>query len=172
VIANETYVEVRKHGSPERFAATVLQTANDCDLAMLTVEDESFWDPNPEDVAQGAGAPLALSFGELPELRSKVVRVLSARACLWRGLTERNHAPSKTSQVAVYGYPTGGDTLCITSGVVSRAEMQQYAHQGGGRLLALQIDAAINPVTVRAWKALHATSTCHTARAPRNSERN
>ena len=34
--------------------------------------------------------------------------------------------------------------MSVTSGVVSRVEMQQYS-QGGNSLLALQIDAAINP---------------------------
>ena len=52
--------------------------------------------------------------------------------------------PSLQDRVLVAGYPTGGDTISITSGVVSRAEVQRYAH-GGTNLLALQIDASINP---------------------------
>lgn len=46
--------------------------------------------------------------------------------------------------VTVLGYPTGGDTISVTSGIVSRVELQQYAH-GAFTLLAVQIDAAINP---------------------------
>lgn len=37
-----------------------------------------------------------------------------------------------------------GDTISITSGVVSRVEVQRYFH-GGGTQLAVQIDAPINP---------------------------
>jgi hypothetical protein len=47
-------------------------------------------------------------------------------------------------KVAVYGFPEGGDELCITEGVVSRVEYRSYAHSGAP-LLACQIDAAINP---------------------------
>lgn len=62
------------------------------------------------------------------------------------------------------GYPTGGDTISVTRGVVSRIEPQRYAHgiilvlrpkmseflmrdffAASGHLLAVQIDAAINP---------------------------
>jgi len=46
-------------------------------------------------------------------------------------------------KVAVYGFPEGGDELCITEGVVSRVEYQHYAHSAA-YLLACQIDAAIN----------------------------
>jgi S1-C subfamily serine protease len=46
-------------------------------------------------------------------------------------------------KVAVYGFPEGGDELCITEGVVSRVEYQHYAHSEA-YLLACQIDAAIN----------------------------
>jgi S1-C subfamily serine protease len=47
-------------------------------------------------------------------------------------------------QVLVVGYPTGGDNTSITSGVVSRVEVTQYVH-AASHLMAIQIDAAINP---------------------------
>ncbi|MBN1383708.1 MAG: trypsin-like peptidase domain-containing protein [Elusimicrobia bacterium] len=46
-------------------------------------------------------------------------------------------------KVAVYGFPTGGDELCITEGVVSRVEHHRYSHSSA-YLLTCQIDAAIN----------------------------
>ncbi len=58
-----------------------------------------------------------IKIGELPEVRDKVV---------------------------VYGFPTGGDEMSITEGVVSRIEQRNYAHSSAN-LLACQIDAAINP---------------------------
>ena len=52
-------------------------------------------------------------------------------------------------------YPTGGNTICATKGVLSRVDAQHYAHAASkgfssgiagapGKLLILQIDAAIN----------------------------
>jgi len=46
--------------------------------------------------------------------------------------------------VVVFGFPQGGDALSTTTGVVSRIEHQVYAHSMLS-LLAVQIDAAINP---------------------------
>lgn len=52
--------------------------------------------------------------------------------------------PEVRDKVAVYGFPTGGDEMSITEGVVSRIEQRNYAHSSAN-LLACQIDAAINP---------------------------
>ena len=51
--------------------------------------------------------------------------------------------PSLQDAVLVVGYPIGGETLSVTSGVVSRIEVTSYAH-GATELLGVQIDAAIN----------------------------
>ena len=52
--------------------------------------------------------------------------------------------PSRNTKVAVYGFPMGGNELCITAGIVSRIEVRPYTHSQR-HLLALQTDAAINP---------------------------
>jgi S1-C subfamily serine protease len=52
--------------------------------------------------------------------------------------------PPRNADVVVYGFPVGGNELCITAGVVSRIEMRTYTHSQRD-LLALQTDAAINP---------------------------
>jgi len=104
-VAYHTSVRVRKHGSAQKFVAKVLAVGHPCDLAILTVEDESFWcDLEP------------LVFGGIPNLQEAVTTV---------------------------GYPTGGDNICVTKGVVSRVEETYYSH-GCARLLAIQVDAAIN----------------------------
>ncbi len=59
-----------------------------------------------------------LEFGALPEVRSSVVTI---------------------------GYPAGGDQVSYTRGVVSRIEMQNYAHIANRAFLTVQTDAAINP---------------------------
>jgi len=51
--------------------------------------------------------------------------------------------PRLQDNVAVVGYPVGGDTMSVTSGVVSRIEVTSYVH-GNAELLAIQVDAAIN----------------------------
>jgi S1-C subfamily serine protease len=52
--------------------------------------------------------------------------------------------PPRHAKVSVYGFPVGGNELCITAGVVSRIEVRTYTHSQRN-LLALQTDAAINP---------------------------
>ncbi|CDJ46723.1 hypothetical protein EBH_0029460 [Eimeria brunetti] len=105
-VAWNNRLHLRKHGSPIKFPARVLAVAHECDLAVLTVDNDEFWEDT-----QG------LLFGEIPALQDGVI---------------------------VLGYPRGGDNLCITSGVVSRVDVNTYAHSNTA-LLCVQIDAAINP---------------------------
>ncbi|MEN9865312.1 MAG: hypothetical protein RL748_902 [Pseudomonadota bacterium] len=51
--------------------------------------------------------------------------------------------PDIKDAVFVYGYPTGGNSLSTTKGIVSRIEFVNYNHSTSG--LRIQIDAAINP---------------------------
>ena len=100
-------IMVRRFQDPRPYVAKVRFVAHDCDLALLEVEDDHFFDGLE-----------ALSFGELPKVRSAVV------TC---------------------GYPAGGEQISYTRGVVSRIEVQAYAHPGNRSFLAVQTDAAINP---------------------------
>ena len=52
--------------------------------------------------------------------------------------------PAVRDEVAALGFPAGGDTLSVTSGVVTRVEHVTYV-QSWERLLAIQMDAAIAP---------------------------
>lgn len=63
----------------------------------------------------------------------------------WQGLEplEFEHVPELQDTVVVAGYPTGGDNISVTKGVVSRVDLRDYGH--GAYLLTIQIDAAINP---------------------------
>eukprot|EP00931_Biecheleriopsis_adriatica_P006254 TRINITY_DN107683_c0_g1_i1.p1 TRINITY_DN107683_c0_g1~~TRINITY_DN107683_c0_g1_i1.p1 ORF type:complete len:539 (-),score=111.66 TRINITY_DN107683_c0_g1_i1:142-1758(-) len=64
----------------------------------------------------------------------------------WKGLTPLEicgDLPSLQDAVSVVGYPTGGENLSVTQGVVSRIDLVEYA-QSSTVLLAVQIDAAIN----------------------------
>ncbi|MGZ5003592.1 MAG: S1C family serine protease, partial [Chthoniobacterales bacterium] len=51
--------------------------------------------------------------------------------------------PEIKDAVMVYGYPTGGTSLSITKGIVSRIEFTPYNFPVSG--LRIQLDAAINP---------------------------
>ena len=51
--------------------------------------------------------------------------------------------PELKSRVSVYGYPTGGDDLSITDGIVSRIEFTGYNYGAAG--VRIQVDAALNP---------------------------
>mmetsp|Transcript_7857 Transcript_7857/g.12575 ORF Transcript_7857/g.12575 Transcript_7857/m.12575 type:complete len:241 (-) Transcript_7857:2063-2785(-) len=50
--------------------------------------------------------------------------------------------PNLQDAVIVVGYPTGGDNISVTGGVVSRVEIQTYSH-ASSTLLAIQIDAGL-----------------------------
>lgn len=105
VVAYQKSVRVRKHGDAKKYNAHIIHVAHECDVAMVGVDDEKFWeglDP--------------LEFGDIPLLEEDVV---------------------------VVGFPTGGDNVSVTRGVVSRVDIQRYNHSGA-HLLAIQIDAAIN----------------------------
>ncbi|KAF3329394.1 protease Do-like 10 [Carex littledalei] len=44
VVADHTFVLVRKHGSPTKYKAEVQAIGHECDLALLSVESEEFWE--------------------------------------------------------------------------------------------------------------------------------
>ncbi|PHT83519.1 Protease Do-like 9 [Capsicum annuum] len=104
-VEHHTQVKLKKRGSDTKYLATVLSIGTECDIAMLTVNDDEFW--------EGVSP---LEFGDLPALQDAVT---------------------------VVGYPIGGYTISVTSGVVSRIEILSYVHVST-ELLGLQIDAAIN----------------------------
>ncbi len=106
VVADQTFIQVRRAGEARKYTAEVQIVGHECDLAVLTVEDKFFF----------SGVE-PIEIGDLAEVNDTV---------------------------AVFGFPKGGDKLCITGGVVSRVEHHKYTHSGA-RLLTCQIDAAINP---------------------------
>ncbi|WPJ96874.1 S1C family serine protease [Coraliomargarita algicola] len=53
--------------------------------------------------------------------------------------------PKVRTSVTTYGYPAGGQQISYTQGVISRIEVQRYAHIYNRSLLTVQTDAAINP---------------------------
>lgn len=59
-----TQVKVKKRGDDRKFLAKVLSIGVDCDIALLTVEDEEFWD-----------GVKPLDFGPLPKLQDSVAVV-------------------------------------------------------------------------------------------------
>jgi len=68
-----------------------------------------------------------------------------AADAFWNGVTPLKFGavPRLQDTVIVVGYPTGGDSICVTKGVVSRVLISNYAHSEEA-LLTVQIDAAIN----------------------------
>jgi S1-C subfamily serine protease len=62
VVGNQTFIQVRRYGEAQRYAARVLSVSHEADLAILTVDDPDFF-------ARGA----ALEFGELPAPQEEVL---------------------------------------------------------------------------------------------------
>jgi S1-C subfamily serine protease len=106
-VSNNKFVELQKENVAKRYPAKVAFIGHDCDLAVLTVDDKSFFD-NTE--------PLKLA-----------------------GL------PGINTAVQTYGFPMGGRHISVTKGIVSRIQMDIYAHTAADSHLVIQTDAAINP---------------------------
>lgn len=53
--------------------------------------------------------------------------------------------PRLRRPVSTIGYPTGGDQLSITDGIVSRVGFRRYVHSNADNHLLVQVDSAINP---------------------------
>ncbi|XP_038703018.1 protease Do-like 10, mitochondrial isoform X2 [Tripterygium wilfordii] len=64
VVADHTFVLVRKHGSPTKYKAEVQAVGHECDLAILVVESEEFWE-----------GMSFLEFGDIPFLQEAVAVV-------------------------------------------------------------------------------------------------
>jgi S1-C subfamily serine protease len=99
-------VQVQANAAGDKVSATVLAIAPGIDLAVLQLDDPSFFDSHP---------PVARA-SKLPQIKDSVL---------------------------AYGFPTGGSSLSITKGIVSRIEFASYNYPVSG--LRIQIDAAINP---------------------------
>jgi len=99
-------VQVQANAAGDKVSATVLAIAPGIDLAVLQLDDPSFFDTHP---------PVARA-SKLPQIKDAVL---------------------------AYGFPTGGSSLSITKGIVSRIEFATYNYPVSG--LRIQIDAAINP---------------------------
>jgi len=123
VAANATVVQVQKQENPKKYRGKVQCLAHDLDLAIVTVEEDEFWENITSHGSFRTATP------PHPELNSEV------KAC---------------------GFPSGGSTVCVTKGVLSRIDAHLYSHpqslsvldnsrNSPGDLLIYQIDAAINP---------------------------
>src|SRR5271170_526968 len=99
-------VQIQANAAGDKLSATVLAVAPGIDLAVLQLDDPSFFDTHP---------PVARA-SKLPQIKDPVL---------------------------AYGFPTGGSSLSITKGIVSRIEFVPYNYPVHG--LRIQIDAAINP---------------------------
>jgi S1-C subfamily serine protease len=99
-------VQVQANTAGDKVSATVVAVAPGIDLAVLKLDDDTFFASHP---------PLARA-NKLPQIKDAVL---------------------------AYGFPTGGTSLSITKGIVSRIEFVPYNFPVSG--LRIQIDAAINP---------------------------
>ena len=62
VVSNQTFIQVQSHGRPKRFPAKVVAVSHSVDLALLSVEDSTFYE-NVE----------ALELGEMPQMQQEVI---------------------------------------------------------------------------------------------------
>lgn len=92
---------MRKFQSDEKVPATILTQIVDCDVAVLAVDEDDFWNVELPD---GSKRMLPhFNFGALPKIQD---------------------------EVRVVGYPEQGTEISVTSGNVSRIQHQEYVHSG------------------------------------------
>jgi S1-C subfamily serine protease len=106
VVLYASQVQVQASAAGDKVSATVVAVAPGIDLAVLQLDDTTFFDTHP---------PVARA-SKLPHIKDAVL---------------------------AYGFPTGGNSLSITKGIVSRIEFVAYNYPVSG--LRIQVDAAINP---------------------------
>ena len=106
VVLYASQVQIQANAAGDKLPATVVAVAPGIDLAVLQLDDASFFDTHP---------PVARA-SKLPQIKDAVM---------------------------AYGFPTGGSSLSITKGIVSRIEFVAYNYPVSG--LRIQVDAAINP---------------------------
>ncbi|MDC8758604.1 S1C family serine protease [Janthinobacterium fluminis] len=106
VVGYASQVQVQANQAGDKVSASVVAISRGMDLAVLKLDDESFFN----------GRPALPRANVLPEVRDAVF---------------------------AYGYPTGGTSLSITKGIVSRIEFVPIHYPVSG--LRVQIDAAVNP---------------------------
>jgi len=106
IVLYASEVQVQANEAGDKVTATVVGVSPEMDLAVLKLDDESFFESHP------------------PLSRAKKL-------------------PNITDAVMVYGFPTGGTSMSITKGIVSRIEFAKYNYTASG--LRVQVDAAINP---------------------------
>jgi S1-C subfamily serine protease len=106
VVLYASQVQIQANAAGDKLPATVVAVAPGIDLAVLQLDDPTFFDTHP---------PVSRA-SKLPQIKDAVM---------------------------AYGFPTGGSSLSITKGIVSRIEFVPYNYPVSG--LRIQVDAAINP---------------------------
>jgi S1-C subfamily serine protease len=106
VVLYASQVQIQANQAGDKISATIEAVAPGMDLAVLKLDDETFFETHP-------------------------------------ALARANTLPAIKDAVMAYGYPSGGSSLSITKGIVSRIEFAPYNFPASG--LWIQIDAAINP---------------------------
>ncbi|KAI8533755.1 hypothetical protein RHMOL_Rhmol10G0033900 [Rhododendron molle] len=138
-VEHHTQVQLKKRGSDTKYLATVLAIGTECDIAIGTECDVC----NKLKKCGSDTEYLATALAMGTECDIALLTVKNEE--FWEGVSpvEFGDLPALQDAVTVVGYPIGGDTISVTSGVVSRMEILSYVH-GSTELLGLQIDAAIN----------------------------
>jgi S1-C subfamily serine protease len=134
VIRNSTHVRARRSVSPVMFSCTVEWVSIPLDLAVLSVNDvDAFFGAT-------ASAPTASDMAAAPANDGPTNVSTNGDADIQgAGLPLSPLLPGLDENVTCVGFPTGGQQISVTRGVVSRVDVNSYG------VLRIQIDAAINP---------------------------
>ncbi|KAL7544702.1 hypothetical protein ACHAWF_008067, partial [Thalassiosira exigua] len=146
VVQDATDIRVRKHGHSRRWRARVVARAADVDLAVVRISSD---DPEEvEDFWRGI-APVTWVEGAAGGAKGGDEKGGTGEGGEDEAKDAADSLPPLQSPVSAVGFPTGGRTICVTEGVVSRIDCRNYriktSGAAPGKLLVIQVDSAINP---------------------------
>ena len=157
-VASAVDIRIRPYGSTRRFPAEVICYAPDVDLALLKIKGESQQSDfvghcqgtmsRRGSVGTGTGDNCIGTTENENENSDENNASNDTRGDAADGPANKRprkslalefatELPNLQESVHVVGFPTGGRTICVTEGVVSRIDLSD-------RIVSIQIDAAIN----------------------------
>ncbi len=147
VVANQTFVQVRRQGDPNKYQANVLVAGHDCDLALLEVKDPNFH--------QGIKP---IDIGKTPWVRDKVVvfgfPIGGDKLSITEGVVSRiemgqyNHCRSRLLQIQIDAAINPGNS---GGPVIKNGKIVGIAFQGFSR--ADNVGYMIPPPVIRHFLA-------------------
>jgi hypothetical protein len=89
-VADQNWIQIRKHGCHIKYNARAKFVNHDCDLALLEVQDPEFWQGLP-----------SLELGDVPKMQDKIVVAGYARISVKRQARFKSDSSQAAATISV-----------------------------------------------------------------------